>query len=103
MHACCRLEVESDADARFVALLRHSHVMPFVPLKDGESAEISDGDLFAVLQPLDGIAWTTLSHFGVAHERRARVTEWDAAPDATPLDSVRSWDTELGLGRSPVP
>lgn len=95
----CRLQVNSDADARFIALLRHSHVMPFLPLKGRVSEDGNARALFAVLQPLDGIAGSTLAHFSGAHERRAQYTEWDAAPDASRSDLVRLLDTKLCVSR----
>jgi hypothetical protein len=77
----CRLQVRSDADARFIALLRHSHVMPFVPIKGHTTEGHSDSALFAVLQPLDGIAQATLDHFSRAHECRAHFKGWDGVPE----------------------
>lgn len=100
--APCRLQVDAEQHRRFVALLRQSHVMPFVPLRPsgGETAR-----MYAVLQPVDGIAPSVLAQFAAAHERRAAHSGWGAAehsPESSdaeatlrPLDPRRQADAPL--------
>lgn len=89
----CRLRVDSEQDERFVALLRQSHVMPFVPLRRSESDEAA---AYAVLQPIDGIAPSTLAHFPAAHKWRASHQGWGSGgedtPEASDVEALRPQD-----------
>lgn len=61
--------MQEGAHQRFINLMRQSHVMPFVPLPNSGDPAVED-TLFAVLQPVDSIAQSTLASFEGAHEGR---------------------------------
>lgn len=65
----CRLGVEEESHQRFVNLMRQSHVLPYVPLP-GTGDSGADDTMFAVLQPVDGVADNTLERFTEAHAVR---------------------------------
>lgn len=91
--ACCRLQVDADQHRQFVALLRQSHVMPFVPLQPHSSG--GGAETFAVLQPIDGIAPSALACFAAAHERRSAHVGWGSAehsPESSGTEALRPHD-----------
>jgi hypothetical protein len=93
----CRLSVKNHDDQRFINLLRQSHVMPFTSLPN-TGDPTADGAMFAVLQPVDAIAVSSLQCLASAHERRASWrASWPASQNANdvPTPSMHAESNRL--------
>ena len=89
-----RLRVDGTDDQRFINLLRQSHIMPFVPLPYTGNPE-ADGSLFAVLQPIDAVAPSTLRALAAAHGQRAAWQEGQSSEEMTSARSSEELVSEL--------
>lgn len=97
----CRVQAQGENDQRLINLMRQSHVMPFTPLPHTGDPQ-AEGALFAVLQPIDAIADSTLQAFEAAHELRAEWRQAHGDSDEQPPSSAASSDVEAdNLPRDP--